>query len=71
MFNHWTWRSRLLVAESLARFRCELTIVDPDSVCVSNINRQLIAVDSTVGMSKVEAMKKEFMILILNALWKP
>lgn len=47
------------VAESLARSGVgKLTIVDPDSVCVSNINRQLIAVDSTVGMSKVEAMKK-------------
>ena len=47
------------MAESLARSGVgNLTIVDPDSVCVSNINRQLIAVNSTVGMSKVEAMKK-------------
>ena len=53
------------VAEALARPGVgKLTIVDPDSVCVSNINRQLIAVDST-KVSKVEAMKKESLILIL------
>lgn len=55
------------VAEALARSGVgKLTIVDPDSVCVSNINRQLIAVDSTIGISKVEAMKKR--ILDINPL---
>ena len=39
--------------EALARAGvCELTLVDSDTVSESNINRQLIALESTVGMSK-------------------
>jgi len=50
------------VAESLARSGVgKLTIVDPDSVCVSNINRQLIALNSTVGQSKVEVTKNRIL----------
>jgi tRNA threonylcarbamoyladenosine dehydratase len=32
-------------------------LVDDDSVCLTNINRQIIALRSTVGKSKVEVMK--------------
>ena len=45
-------------AESLVRSGIRhLTIVDSDCVCVTNINRQLMANTSTVGMVKVEALR--------------
>ena len=37
-----------------------MTIVDGDSVSVSNINRQIIALNSTVGQSKTELFEKRF-----------
>lgn len=47
------------VIEALARAGIgNLTIVDMDVVDPSNINRQLIALQSTIGMPKVEVMKK-------------
>lgn len=47
------------VIEALARAGIgKLTIIDMDVVDPSNINRQLIALQSTVGMPKVEVMKK-------------
>ena len=45
------------VAECLARSGIgELTLVDSDTVSVSNINRQLEATTSTVGLSKADAV---------------
>lgn len=45
-------------AESLVRSGItHLTIVDSDEVCVSNINRQLMATTQTVGRPKVEALR--------------
>lgn len=45
-------------AESLVRSGIRyLTLVDSDRVCVTNINRQLMATCRTVGMVKVEALK--------------
>jgi tRNA threonylcarbamoyladenosine dehydratase len=47
------------VAESLARTGIgSLTLVDLDDVCVTNINRQILAMSSTVGQFKVDIMKK-------------
>jgi len=44
-------------AESLARSAVgQLTIVDFDDVCVTNVNRQLQAFPSTVGQSKAELL---------------
>lgn len=44
-------------AEQLARAGIgEMTIIDSDVVSVSNKNRQLLAMDSTVGRPKVEVM---------------
>ena len=44
--------------EALARTGIgALTVVDADSVSKSNINRQILATDSTVGMKKVEAAR--------------
>ena len=50
------------VAECLARTGIEkLTLVDFDIVSVTNINRQIIALNSTLGESKVEVMKKRIL----------
>lgn len=46
-------------AEAVARAGVgKITLVDRDKVSESNINRQLIALNSTVGESKVSVMKK-------------
>lgn len=48
-------------AEMLARSGVgHLTLVDADKVDVTNINRQLIALDSNVGKSKVHLFAKRF-----------
>jgi tRNA A37 threonylcarbamoyladenosine dehydratase len=45
--------------EALARSGVgELTLVDLDHVAESNINRQIHALESTVGMAKVQAMRE-------------
>jgi tRNA A37 threonylcarbamoyladenosine dehydratase len=45
-------------AEALARSGVgELTLIDLDHVAQSNINRQIQALDSTVGQAKVQAMR--------------
>lgn len=56
-------------AESLVRsgFR-NLTIVDSDRVCITNVNRQLMATTSTIGMVKVEALKER--LLSINPMAK-
>ncbi len=47
------------VVEALARSGVgSLDLIDKDIVSVSNINRQIIALHSTVGKAKVEAMKE-------------
>ncbi len=46
------------IAESLARTGIgNMTLVDLDDVCVTNINRQIHAVSTTVGKFKVDVMK--------------
>ena len=45
-------------AESLVRSGIShMTVVDSDRVCITNINRQLMATVKTVGQVKVEALK--------------
>ncbi|MBQ4504430.1 MAG: ThiF family adenylyltransferase, partial [Firmicutes bacterium] len=47
------------VVEALARSGVgALDLVDKDVVSISNLNRQIIALQSTVGRSKVEVMKE-------------
>lgn len=47
------------VAESLARSAVgELTLIDPDEVSESNINRQLVALTSTIGQGKGEVLQE-------------
>lgn len=49
-------------AESLVRSGIQhLTIVDSDRVCVTNINRQLMATTKTVGEMKVEALRRRLL----------
>ena len=49
-------------AESLIRSGIrQLTIVDSDRVCVTNINRQLMATFKTVGQVKVAALKERLL----------
>lgn len=45
------------VAESLARTGVnQITLIDLDDICTTNINRQIHALTSTIGESKVEVM---------------
>ena len=49
-------------AESLVRSGIRhLTIVDSDRVCITNVNRQLMATTSTVGQVKVEALRERLL----------
>lgn len=49
-------------AESLVRSGiCNITLVDADKVCVTNINRQLLATTSTIDGVKVEVMKRRLL----------
>lgn len=51
-------------AESLVRSGIRhLTIVDSDRVCITNINRQLMATVKTIGQVKVEALKERLLTL--------
>ena len=50
------------VAEALARCGIgELTLVDRDVVSMSNLNRQIIALRSTIGKYKVDVMKERIL----------
>ena len=49
-------------AEALARAGIgKIDLIDADTVSVSNLNRQIIALDSTVGRAKVEVMKERIL----------
>lgn len=50
------------VAEALARVGIRhFILVDHDIVALSNLNRQIIALHSTLGQKKIEAMKKRIL----------
>lgn len=52
-------------AEALARSGIgAITLIDMDDICVTNTNRQLHALKSTVGLPKVDVMKER--ILAIN-----
>lgn len=51
-------------AEGLVRSGIhQLTIVDSDCVCTTNINRQLMATTQTVGLPKVEVLKERLLTI--------
>ena len=55
------------VVESLARCGVgDITIVDSDIVDVTNINRQIIALHSTIGRKKVEVLKERILEINKN-----
>lgn len=50
--------------EALARSGIgKLTLVDADEVCVSNVNRQLPALDGQIGVGKVEALARRMRLI--------
>ena len=50
------------VAEAIARAGVgQITLIDADRVAPSNINRQIIATNKTVGMFKTEAMRNRIL----------
>ena len=52
-----SWCAECLVRSGVGK----LTIVDSDCVCVTNINRQLMATTKTVGQVKVEVLKNRLL----------
>ena len=52
-----SWCAECLVRSGVGK----LTIVDSDRVCVTNINRQLMATTKTVGQVKVEVLKSRLL----------
>ena len=54
-----SWCAESLVRSGIRR----LTIVDSDRVCITNINRQLMATTKTVGQVKVEALKERLLAI--------
>ncbi|WP_068994335.1 tRNA cyclic N6-threonylcarbamoyladenosine(37) synthase TcdA [Kangiella sediminilitoris] len=67
------------VVEALARSGVgAITMIDPDEVSESNINRQLVALDSTIGQGKGDVLKErvsdinpECKVAIIEDLLKP
>ena len=58
------------VAEALARSGVgNMVLTDNDCVSVSNINRQIIALHSTVGRPKVEVMKERLLDINPEIIW--
>ena len=54
-----SWCAESLVRSGIRR----ITIVDSDRVCITNINRQLMATTKTIGQVKVEALKERLLML--------
>jgi tRNA A37 threonylcarbamoyladenosine dehydratase len=52
-----SWCAEALVRSGLGR----VDLVDSDTVCVTNINRQVQAVSGTIGLYKTEVLKKRLM----------
>ena len=59
------WLRRLPGAESVL-----FVIVDDDKVCLTNINRQIIATRKTVGKYKVDVMTERILEINPDAKWK-
>lgn len=50
------------VAEGLARSGVgKLTLIDSDTISLTNLNRQIHALESTIGMKKVQAMRSRIL----------
>ncbi len=59
-----------MAVEALARTGLgELTLIDMDDVCVTNINRQIHAMSGTAGKSKIEVDGWALSWLTLSVKW--
>ncbi|MDR3327784.1 MAG: tRNA threonylcarbamoyladenosine dehydratase [Prevotellaceae bacterium] len=58
-----SWCAESLVRSGIRR----LTIVDSDRICMTNINRQIMATVETIGQVKVEALKSRLLSINPNA----
>lgn len=54
-----SWCAEALVRSGVT----DITIVDSDRVCITNINRQLMATTATVGKVKVDALKEHLLLI--------
>ena len=54
-----SWCAEALVRSGVTH----ITIVDSDRVCITNINRQLMATTATVGKVKVDALKEHLLLI--------
>jgi tRNA A37 threonylcarbamoyladenosine dehydratase len=54
-----SWAVEALVRSGIGT----ITLVDADEVCVSNVNRQLPALDGEIGAAKVEALAKRMRLI--------
>lgn len=55
------------IVESLARFGVgNITLIDNDTVSLSNLNRQIVALHSTIGKYKTEVMKNRVLDIYPN-----
>ena len=52
-----SWCAEALVREGIQH----LTLVDSDTVCITNCNRQLMATSRTIGQPKVEALRNRLL----------
>ena len=41
----------------------EITLVDMDDVCITNVNRQLPALESTVGQQKIDVLRERMLLI--------
>ena len=54
-----SWCAECLVRSGIR----QMTIVDSDRVCITNVNRQLMATTKTIGQVKVEALKERLLTI--------
>lgn len=54
-----SWTAEALARSGIGR----ITMIDADEVCISNVNRQLPALDGDIGVAKVEALAKRMRLI--------
>ena len=57
-----TWAAEALVRSGIGH----LTLIDMDDICVTNVNRQLHALDGNIGKAKVEVMAERIRLINPN-----
>ncbi len=58
-----SWASEFLVRSGITN----ITLVDMDDICMTNINRQVQATHSTIGQFKIDALKKRLVDINPNS----